>query len=152
MKKIIIDTNFLLLPVTENVDIYDAIEKLMDEPYELIVLEGSLHEIEKIISRGGRTAKNASLALQLMRVRMSEDQHHFLDKFKLPSVGQNCSKNLEKALKIEPLSKRYVDDAIMKIADDQTIVCTLDAGLKRRLKSSNIKLITLRQRSHLIFE
>jgi len=150
MKKIILDTNFLLLPVTENVDVYDLIKKLMDEPYELIVLEGSLYEIEKIISRGGRTAKNASLALQLMRVRMSEDQHHLLEKFDLPPLNKHNS--LEKALKIVRSSKRYVDDAILDFADDETLVCTLDAGLKRRLKNSKISVITLRQRKYLVFE
>jgi rRNA-processing protein FCF1 len=46
--EVILDTNFLALPFTEKVDIYQLLLESLDEPYELIVLEPCLAELEKI--------------------------------------------------------------------------------------------------------
>lgn len=57
MRTILLDTNFLLIPVQFNVDVYTQARELMPDS-ELIVLKQSLKELEKV--------KKGDLALKVM--------------------------------------------------------------------------------------
>jgi len=46
--KILLDTNFLLIPFENNVDIFMEFARIMDGPYELFILSSTLDEIKKV--------------------------------------------------------------------------------------------------------
>lgn len=46
--EVLLDTNFLVLPFTKKVDIYQLLLEYLDEPYKLIVLKPCLEELKKI--------------------------------------------------------------------------------------------------------
>ena len=62
-----------------------------------------------------------------------------------------------KLIKIKEISKiksdkSYVDDAIVKKSDKDTVVATSDRELKRRLKKKGIKIIFLKKKQFLALE
>jgi rRNA-processing protein FCF1 len=122
MKKIILDTNFLLIPVQFRVDIFDEIDRIMLERYQLFVLDKTIDELKKIITdkkQKLRNRKAAKLGLQLLK-----------------------AKNVKIIKTKEDL---LVDDLIVKLKG--YIVATQDIGLKKRIKG---KIITLRAKKKLI--
>ncbi len=124
MKRIILDTNFLLIPYIFNVDIFSEIARIVDFPYRLCVMHGTIAELEKIIDeQKGKHARAASLALQFIK---------------------------QKSLYIlTNSSEDSVDDAILAAGDGNTIVATQDKELQMKLKKKKINLIILRNKSHL---
>ncbi len=135
--RVVLDTNMLLVPGQFKVDIFSEIDRLMDESYELIVLEGTLKELEKIAQTGsGADKMSAKLGKMLLEHNMKRD---------FAAAGSNC-----KALKvISSSSDEYVDDAIVSIAEDDTLVATNDGELKRRLLERGTRVIFLKQNQYL---
>ncbi|MFH1506380.1 MAG: PIN domain-containing protein [archaeon] len=127
MKKVLLDTNFLLLPGQFMIDIFTQIEGLMEYPYKLCVVDKTIGEIKKIVETGNtRDKRSAKMALMLIK---------------------------QKGLKtLRSFSHKGVDDLIVDKSDDDTYVATQDKGLKKRLKEKNIKVITLKQKKYLRFE
>ena len=126
MKKILLDTNFLLIPAQFNVDIFAEIHRIMPSTYELYVLDKTIDElthlsIDKKQKVNDRRAAN--LALQLIVAKKVNI---------LKSSGNS-----------------YVDDLLVN--SNGYIIATQDVILKRRLKAKNIKIITLRSKKILIF-
>jgi hypothetical protein len=137
MKRVIIDTNMLLVPGQHKVDIFSALDRLLEEPYEIVLLEASLAELKRLATGTGADAQAAKLGLLLVEHQRRRD-------FAAAS-GSMC-----KALKSVPGSrKEHVDDAIVRIAEDDTLVATNDAGLKRRLLEKGVRVIYLRQQKTL---
>jgi rRNA-processing protein FCF1 len=125
MKKIIIDTNFLLLPSEFKVDIFTEIERLVPRDHKLYIIDGTIAELHKIIEGKNKSKDklNAKIGLQLVEQK--------------------------KIAKIE--SKGHVDDVIVDVADKDTIVATSDKELRRRLRAKKIKLISLRKKQYLVY-
>jgi rRNA-processing protein FCF1 len=125
MLKIILDTNFLLIPAQFGVDIFSEIERIMDKPYELCIVDSTLDELEKIQkTASGRDKRAAALALQLI------------------------TKKGIKALKTE--KNLNTDKLIVELSKSlDCLVATQDRALKRILKQKNTKLIVLRQKRFL---
>lgn len=122
MKRIILDTNFLLAVSQFKVDIFSEIERICHFPYELYILDKSIDEINRIINTPKKKDKAAAkLALALIKDRI-------------------------KILKSEG---NFVDDILVSIADDNTIIATQDKELKQRIKT---KIITIKQKKYLAFE
>lgn len=124
MKKILLDTNFLLIPSQFNIDIFTEIHRIMNENYKLFILDKTIEELKKIINSKTQKLKNkqaAKLALQLIKAK------HI------------------KILKTKTTD--YVDDILAKKED--YIIATQDLNLKKRLKT---KIITLRQKKYLILK
>jgi hypothetical protein len=48
MKKIIIDTNFLLVPFQFGIDIFKEFDKIVDEKYSLYTLSSCIEELKKV--------------------------------------------------------------------------------------------------------
>jgi len=122
MKKIILDTNFLLIPAQFKVDIFDEIDRIILEKYELFVLDKTIDELNKIINdkkQKLRNRKAAKLGLQLLKSK----------KVKIIKTREDL----------------LVDDLIVKLKG--YIVATQDIGLKNRIKG---KIITLRAKKKLI--
>lgn len=125
MKQIIIDTNFLLIPAQFRVDIFSEIDRLMHEPYELCILEGTIDELNKITEKqSGKDKKAAALALKLLA---SKKVKHL-----------KTEKNLN-------IDKLIVEQA----KNPDSIIATQDMALKRVLKRNNSHLIILRKKQHL---
>ena len=127
--KIILDTNFLLIPAQFNVDIFSEFKRVCDFKYELCIMEGSLEELEKIQkdeNQKGSDKRAAKMALLLLK-----KQEH----------------------KIIKSGIEHVDDAIIDYCKKhECAVATQDALLKKRLKEHGRKIIILRSRKFLKIE
>ncbi len=125
-KKVIIDTNFLMIPGTLMVDIFTELERVMDCPYELCYVDKSIKELEKLSVFGKeRERLAAKLAVVLIR---------------------------QKSLKSLPSSKedKSVDDTIVRYADKDSYVATQDKALKERVAKKEAKAVVLRQKKYLV--
>ena len=70
MKKIIIDTNFLLIPLQFKVDIFSEIDRICHFNYELSIFEKSIEELKNIIKKQSRKNKKAAqFALNLIKLK-----------------------------------------------------------------------------------
>ncbi len=126
-KKVIIDTNFLLIPGQFRVDIFTEIGRIMQEQYVLYIIDKSLKELNNIVITGKQKDRFAAkLALALAIQKNLKTLHSF---------G----------------SKKSVDDIIVSKADKDTIVATQDKALRERLKEKGAKIIGLRQQKYLEF-
>ena len=120
MKKIILDTNFLMLPGQFKVDIFKEIDRIIDEKYEIFIVDKTKDELEKLIKGGKeKEIKAAKLALQLIK------------KFNVKIINTQGDN---------------VDDIIVQLKDKDTIVATMDKELRKRLKGD---VIVLRQKKYL---
>lgn len=123
MKRIILDTNFLLIPAQFKIDIFSEIDRICNFKYKIYVLDKTIDELKKIIKeQKGKHKRNASLALQLLK-----------------SKKVNIIKTKQDLL---------VDDILVKIAKKTDYIATQDIELKRRLKNK-CNLITMRQKKFL---
>ena len=123
VRKIILDTNFLLIPSQFNVDIFTEINRIVLEKHQLFVLDKTIDELKKLSVNPKQSLKNrraAKLGLQLL-----------------------------KAKKVKVLKTKVdesVDDILASIKG--YTIATQDIGLKRRIKG---KKIVLRAKKKLIF-
>ncbi len=125
--KVILDSNFLMIPFQFNLDIFQEIEYLLQKKVDFVVPSGVKSELTRISARGGEGAPEASLALQLAsRCRVVE--------VTLDSGGT-------------------VDDAIVRASQKLgAVVATTDIELKKRLRDINVPVIYLRDKSKLEVE
>lgn len=123
MKRIIIDTNFLMIPYKYRVDIFSEFSRICDFNYKLIVIDRTVHELRNIMEKqAGREKKAAKFALKL--------------------IG---SKGID-LLKSDDVD---VDTLILGNLNDDTIVATQDAALKKELLKKGASVIILRQKKYL---
>jgi len=125
--KVVIDTNFLLIPVKFHIDIFSEISRLLCNcgNYELVIMGGTLKELENL--------KEGKVALEIL----------------------NSQKQRYKISIYEPKYECKVDDSILKFAleeNENCIICTNDRDLKRTLRKHNIPIITLKHNSKIDFE
>ncbi|MBW2976475.1 nucleotide-binding protein [Candidatus Woesearchaeota archaeon] len=127
MKKILLDTNFLLIPWQFKVDIFTQIDKIAAFNYKLFVLDKTLDELKKIIeAQKGAEKEAAKIALKLIAIKR---------------IGM-----------IKTQSNKKTDDLILDIASKNSfIVATQDKELRSRLKEKNVKVIILRQKKRAVF-
>jgi rRNA-processing protein FCF1 len=127
MKKVILDTNFLLIPGQFHVDIFEDIAHIMTEPYELCIIDMSLDELNGLTEKGsGKDKAAAKLGLDLLKAKDV------------------------KVLKTE--KNLNTDKMIVETAKSPDfIVATQDQALKQELKQNNVQIIVLRQKKHLTF-
>ena len=122
MKKIILDTNFLLIPGANKVDIFSEIERICVFKYQIIVLDRTISELETLTQTPSKAGINAKLGLDLIK---------------------------KKKIKVIKTKQGHTDDIIVEIADKDTIVATQDKDLKQRLKDRGIPVIILRSMRYL---
>lgn len=124
MEKILLDTNFLLIPAQFNVDVFSEMDRICHFKYKLYILDKSMAELQNIAKKGWAKEKwQVKLTLELVNAKINE------------GVIQVIKTNANK----------YVDDLIKGMADEY-IVATQDTDLKKYLK----RAIVLRQKSHLV--
>src|SRR3989344_5212736 len=123
MQKIIIDTNFLMIPIQFRVDIFSEIDRICNFNYKLHIFDKSIGELKNIIEKQtGKNKKAAQFALKLV---------------KLKNIG------------IIRSEKGNVDALILSNLSKDTIVATQDMLLKKKLLEKNASLIILRQKKYL---
>jgi len=136
---VIVDTNFLLIPAQFKLDVFSEISRIVNTAHSVYILDRTREELEHIIeSQKGKNRLAAKLALQLVLIHLKTKDLKIL-----PSPQEHIRpKTAEKA----------VDDLIVEIAaadPGKWIVATQDLELKKRLRKHGVKLIVLRQKSHL---
>ena len=171
MKRIILDTNFLFVPFTFKVDILGEIARIMVEPYELCVLEETIEELNNLVEKTkGKEKDVAKLALEFVKkthikviksgfsnksiihlsTKMKSTESNKIDSGKALSGSSIFPFHKQKSLYMKPNSKdAIVDDILVKIADNSTVVATQDTNLRKRLAKINVKTIMLRNKSKL---
>lgn len=125
-KKILLDTNVLLIPAQFKVDIFSESQRICPLA-SLCVLQPSVEELEKIAEKQrGKQRQAAQLALQLLE-----------------------KKEVEKIASPEA----YVDQAIIDIVKQhpkEWVVATQDKNLKKELMKLGVAIMTLRKKNHLV--
>lgn len=123
-KKVLLDTNFLLIPGQFNVDIFNELDRFLGSQIELEILENSLNELQNILKTASGADKEAvRLALSLIE---------------------------KKGVKIrETFKTGHVDDMIVDVANDYQAVCTQDMVLTERIHKKNVKVIFMKQKKYL---
>jgi len=122
MIKILIDTNFFLIPAQFNVDIFAEFHRIIHDKYELYTLDKVIDELNDLIKNPKQKQKDrlaAKLGLQLLEAKKV------------------------KIIKTE--SKEYVDNILAEI--EGYVIATQDMILKERIKG---KKIILRQKQTLM--
>ncbi|MBT4823986.1 hypothetical protein HN695_05340 [Candidatus Woesearchaeota archaeon] len=134
-EKILLDTNFLMIPGNFGVDIFTEIERICHFKYKLYILDKSLDELKKLPEKARKqkttTKRAVNIALKLVE-NMVQDG-------KLNIIPIKTNKKL-----ISIYKDKYVDDIIKEVKNDY-IIATTDKELKKHLK----RVIVLRQKSHL---
>jgi uncharacterized protein len=126
-KKVLLDTNFLLIPSQFNVDIFTELERVCIFPFDVYIIDKSLNELEKVKEeQKGKDKEAARLALDLVKAKHINT---------LPTAG----------------SKR-VDELLVDLASQEVIVATQDKEVKKRLKHKGVPHIILRQQQYLVLE
>lgn len=127
MKKIILDTNFLLIPAQFKVDIFSEIDRICNFNYELSIIDKTVDELKKIIktAKKGKDKSAAKLALALLKTR--------------------------KIKKIKT-KEGYVDNLILKSINKDYILATQDALLKKKATKKGCRVIFLRLKKYLILK
>lgn len=129
--KIVVDTNFLMIPGQFGLDIFTEIQRICNFPYKLFIMEKTVEELQNILkNQKGGDKRAAKLALSLIQAK---------GLMVIPM----------------PLILSTVDDAIVSLVTenkDDYLVATNDKELKRRLKEVSTKRIVMRQRKYLMME
>lgn len=126
MKKVVLDTNFLMLPHTKKIDIFDEISRLINENYEAVTFTCIIKELNDIIKNKaskGRDKTAAKVALKL--------------------IEKKGVKVIEKT--------SNVDEAILEYAKENkdTVVCTNDKELRKKVQKVGVETIGMRSIKHL---
>jgi len=118
-----------MIPTQFKVDVFAEIKRLMNEPYELCIYQGSIDELEGLSKGISKNAQHAKTALKLIK---------------------------QKNLKSLPnsINEKYADNLILEGVTNKDIVCTQDQALKRLLRNKHkgIRLIALKSKKYLDFE
>lgn len=126
--KVILDTNFVLIPGEMGVDIFSEIRRLLSEPYDLFILDKCEEELKTIIQREGKRKSGFNAKLGLVLIKQKN----------LKTLSSSTSK--------------YADEALLELAQkapEKTIIATQDKDLRLKLKSLGVRVIQLRQKKHL---
>ena len=124
--RIILDTNFLMIPGQFKVDIFHELDKIASFPHEICIFKETIDELNKIAEKNTKDKINAKIALMFIK--------------------QKNLKILKNSLKKQDF---YIDDIILGNVREGDYVCTQDQDLKRLLKKQNIKIIALKSRKYL---
>lgn len=127
MRGIILDTNFLMIPTTQKVDIFEELKRVCDFSFELFIVSKTINELDKImIDQSGKDKMAARLAKSLIDA---------------------------KGVKIIDVPEGHVDDLILRVAKEKGyFVATQDKHLKERLRKDDVPVIFLRQKKYLVVE
>jgi len=127
MVKIILDSNFLLVPFQFRIDVFEELNNLLGRA-EPVVLSTTLEELKKLVEKGfAKKRIQFSAALKL---------------------AEKCE-----ILKVEKGASESYDDVILRVACELKIpVATNDAELRKRLREAGVATVYMRQKARLVIE
>lgn len=115
-----LDTNMLLVPFQFGVDIFDEIRRLVPGA-KIVVLKGTIRELNKIAEQGVKEKKYVLLAKRL------------LDMHRVEIVNRDGP----------------VDSELLRLAREGVIIATNDRELKRKVWDVGGRVIALREKNRL---
>jgi rRNA-processing protein FCF1 len=122
---VLLDTNFLLVPIRFGVDVFAEAERVLNQLVEFAVTSNVLGEVERLRSKG-QPGFRGELDFAL-------------------KVASRC-----RVIDVEPEEGETVDDSIVRLAASRGyVVATTDAELRRRLREVGVKVLILRQKRYL---
>ncbi|MEM1989669.1 MAG: hypothetical protein QW782_03425 [Candidatus Bathyarchaeia archaeon] len=124
MRKVIFDTNFLLLPIQFKIDVFSEIEGLIGR-FEPIVLSITVEELRRLLDRESEKVRRQVLSAM--------------------SLVERC-----KIMQANIRPGENYDDVLLRVAKEENcIVATNDRELRRKLRENNITTIFLREKARL---
>lgn len=126
-KKVVLDTNFLMIPGQFKVDIFEEIRRVSDFNYKLFIFEKTLKELEKLAEKGKTRDKTAAKIAKLL-----------VSQKKISILTGDEDEN--------------VDEQILDYAKKHDcVIATLDGALLKRIRKANPKtrFMILRSKRHL---
>ena len=127
MKKIILDTNFLLAGYQFKLDIIEKIRHALSFAYDLYILDKTKYEIVWILKK-------------------QKTKHREAAKWGLKIIAKNQFKELPAK------DDMLVDDSLVEYAKKGYIIATQDMELKRRLRNENFTILTIRKKKYMMIE
>ena len=124
MKTVILDTDFLVHCASHKVDYEEEIRRILNCSYQIYIIDKTIDELNHIVENQKGKAKDAA---KLAKAILENNQ--------LPLIKTKKDK--------------IVDELILDAADKDTIVATMDADLKRKLKVKGVSIVIIRQKNHL---
>jgi rRNA-processing protein FCF1 len=125
--RVVLDSNFLILPLTLRLDIFSEIERLLPGRVEFLVVSSVRKELEKLSSKKTEIGRRATFALELL------DRCIYVN------------------LDLE--QRMTVDEALVEFArKKKVIVATSDMPLRKKLRDINVPVIYVRDYSRLELE
>ncbi len=123
MKKVVLDTNILIAISQFKLDVLRALDRQIEEKYELFVIDKTIEELEKLINKARLSEKKAAkLALSIIR-----------------------AKNIP-IIKTE--GKGTADDELIKLKG--YAIATQDKELKEKLKTQGTEVLTIKQKKNIV--
>lgn len=124
VKAVILDTDFLIHCASSKVDYVEELKRILDFNYKVYIIDKTIDELDNIIeTKKGKAKTDTKLAKAILKAN------------KIPEIKTKKNK--------------IVDDLILETADKDTLVATMDAELKRKLKEKGVSIVIIRQKSHL---
>jgi rRNA-processing protein FCF1 len=126
--KVILDSSFLFTPTQFHIDIFEELATLLNRRFDPIILSPTWGELQGIAERGSmKLRRQAALALELA------------DKCRMVEVAKDVGE--------------LHDDLVVRVAvETASYVATNDRALRKRLRSVNVPVIYLRQKSRLALD
>ena len=126
--KIILDANFLFVPLQFKNDVFEGITRLLNQKFEPILLSPTRRELQKMVEIGSpQIRKQAAVALKL---------------------AEKCT-----VIDVKKRSEETNDDVILRVAVEwKSTVATNDRELRKKLRGRNIPVIFLRGKSRFELE
>ncbi|MBT4334401.1 DNA-binding protein [archaeon] len=109
MKKIILDSNFLMIPFQFNIDIFEEIKRICNFNYELFIIDKTIEELENL------KEKEAKLALQLIKTKNIQQVTTNKDKIVDDLILENLTENTIIATQDKGLKDRLKEKMIPMI-------------------------------------
>jgi len=123
--RVILDSNFLMIPAKFRIDIFEGLEKALNQRVEAIVPSPVYDELKRI-----------SATKSIKQARQAREALKLAEKLKI--------------IEVKARPRELIDDVILRLASEWGYpVATNDAELRKKLKEKNIPVVYLRQRSHL---
>lgn len=121
-KPVVLDTNFLLLPFRYKINILKELDHLVEKHHKYVISSRTIDELQRLGKKIGKDGMAARLAIKMIDAAKA--------KFEVIPNDQE------------------VDDWIVEYAAaTRAIVCTNDSELRRRLRASKIKIVTMKTKS-----
>jgi rRNA-processing protein FCF1 len=139
---VLLDSNFLYVPMQFKVDIYEAIPRLLEQSTELVLLSGVKDEIVAKNKRsiGKLVSKQGLGVLQLVSLKVEQGKVSLVKVDRRPSelVDDYIIRAARQMKEMSALEKNK--------AAPRIVVATNDKGLKQKCKANRLEVVQLRQK------